>query len=122
MHVDLEGVKASSLYGDHHIGGVDINTCRNFFGRQTKSFETVSESHVAQAFNGFPCVFIRAPAIVSVGVGATALAWIQHNGEKIAVAAKQGSLLVTCFHPELTNDVRIHAYFLDMVSKQTSNS
>jgi 5'-phosphate synthase pdxT subunit len=112
----LETVQATTLYGEHHIGGVDINTCRNFFGRQTKSFESACESEVEE-FDGFPCVFIRAPAITSVGKKATSLAHIFHGDQKIVVAAKQGNLLVTCFHPELTHDTRIHKYFLSMVIK-----
>ena len=112
----LESVKASSLYGDHHIGGIDINTCRNFFGRQTKSFETLSVSTLHE-FDSFPCVFIRAPAIVTVGPLATKLASIVHNNEEIVVAARQANLMSTCFHPELTTDRRIHQYFLDLASK-----
>lgn len=113
----LESVIAAELYGDHHIGGIGINTCRNFFGRQTKSFETSCIAHTGtpEEFKDFPCVFIRAPAIVSVGPKATALAAIQHGGEHIIVAARQNNLLATCFHPELTPDSRIHKYFLEMV-------
>ena len=117
----LESVKAAHLYGDQHIGGIDIDTCRNFFGRQTKSFETFSHSSAAE-FEKFPCVFIRAPAIVTVGREATRLATIVYNKEEIVVAAKQGSLLVTCFHPELTKDRRIHQYFINLVVKQKTNS
>lgn len=117
----LAAVKASSLYGDCHIGGIDIDTCRNFFGRQTKSFETVCSSSDAH-FDRFPCVFIRAPAIVSIGAKATPLASINHEGEVITVAAKQGNLLATCFHPELTNDLRIHKYFINMVRNQSIES
>ena len=117
-NVHLEAVKASSLYGDHHIGGIDINTCRNFFGRQTRSFETKTLKSSVPEFSEYPCVFIRAPAIVTVGPMATNLASIMHNNEEIIVAAQQGNLLSTCFHPELTNDTRIHEYFLKLVMKQ----
>ena len=117
----IESVQAVSLYGDYHIGGVDINTCRNFFGRQVKSFETKCTSSVEE-FSEFPCVFIRAPAIAAVGGKATALAKIHHNDQEIIVAARQGNLLVTCFHPELTEDTRIHKYFLAMVAESTDKS
>jgi 5'-phosphate synthase pdxT subunit len=107
------------LYGDHHIGGIDIGTCRNFFGRQTKSFEIECLSQ-DPAFDRFPSIFIRAPAIVRVGDEAKPLATILYNGEEVTVAARQSNLLATCFHPELTNDLRVHKYFLDMVSNGRS--
>ena len=113
-HRHLESIQAASLYGEQHIGGININTCRNYFGRQTKSFETVAQSSNPE-FNQFPCVFIRAPAIASVSDGAMALATIEYAGDMITVAARQGNLLATCFHPELTEDNRVHSYFLSMV-------
>lgn len=116
-NVKLSSVEAVHLYGDQHIGGMDINTSRNFFGRQTKSFETFCSSPVP-AFERFPCVFIRAPAILSVGPKATAVATVVHGGDVITVAAQQDNLLATCFHPELTNDLRIHEYFVNMVTTQ----
>lgn len=115
-HIKVSAVRASPLYGAQHIGGIDVNTCRNFFGRQTKSFETLCSSDVPE-FQRFPCVFIRAPAIVSVGPKATSIAKILHDGDEITVAVKQGNLFATCFHPELTNDLRIHEYFINMVKK-----
>ena len=118
-NVSLSSVKGESLYGDHHIGGIDINTCRNFFGRQTKSFETQSVSQ-EPAFSGYPSVFIRAPAIVKVGNSAQTLATINYNDEDVIVAARQRNLLATCFHPELTNDLRVHKYFLDIVNSRSS--
>ena len=120
-NVKLASVAAVHLYGDQHIGGMDINTCRNFFGRQTKSFETFCSSPV-RAFERFPCVFIRAPAIVSVGPKATAVATVVHGGDVITVAAQQDNLLATCFHPELANDLRIHEYFVNMVTTQNRKS
>ena len=113
-HRHLESVQATSLYAEQHIGGININTCRNFFGRQTKSFETVAISNVPE-LNDCPCVFIRAPAIAHVGTGASPLATIKYGDEEITVAAQQGNLFVTCFHPELTSDDRVHRYFLSIV-------
>ena len=113
---DLITLDSSTLYGEQHVGGMDINTCRNFFGRQTKSFASKCNSQEA-AFDGFTCVFIRAPAISSVGPKATKLAVVDHEGSETIVAARQGYLLGTCFHPELTNDDRIHRYFIGMVKE-----
>jgi len=118
--VSLSSVKAESLYGDHHIGGLDINTCRNFFGRQSRSFETKSESS-DPAFHEFPSVFIRAPAIVKLGPGVISLGTISYNGDEVTVAARQGNLLVTCFHPELTDDLRVHKFFLGMVNSNRNS-
>jgi 5'-phosphate synthase pdxT subunit len=112
----LNSLEAIAVYGEQHIGGLDVNTCRNFFGRQTRSFTTFSKSS-DDAFENFPCIFIRAPAIASVGPRASALAKIEHEGEDITVAVRQENLLGTCFHPELSNDTRIHRYFLSMVEE-----
>ena len=112
----LNAIEAVAVYGEHHIGGLDVNTCRNFFGRQTRSFSALAESSV-DAFQNFPCIFIRAPAIASVGKNATILATVKHDGENIVVAVRQGNLLGTCFHPELSDDERIHKYFLSIVEE-----
>lgn len=108
------------------IGGLAITTCRNFFGRQTESFEAdlVSDSAFQQkgprhqTFQDYPAVFIRAPGILNVGDGTRALARVIHPGapekqEGVIVAAESDRLLVTCFHPELTEDSRIHQYFVE---------
>ncbi len=116
----VQTVTAEDLYGSSSVGGVDISTCRNFFGRQTKSFQQKCSSNIATAFEDFPCVFIRAPAIIHVGPNANALATIEYDGEEIIVAAIQKNLLVTCFHPELTTDKRIHEYFLTLVANNCS--
>lgn len=115
----VETVTASELYGASSVGGVDISTCRNFFGRQTKSFQAYCHSHLpaaSAAFDNYPCIFIRAPAIIHIGDNAKALASIRHEEEEVVVAAIQDNLLVTCFHPELTSDMRIHKYFLTLVA------
>ena len=111
----LSSVSAKSLYGETHIGGIDVDTCRNFFGRQAKSFEILTKSG-DPIFDRFPALFIRAPAIVSVGTNVEVLASIPYQGEDVVVAVRQGNLLATCFHPELTDDLRIHRFFLSLVN------
>jgi 5'-phosphate synthase pdxT subunit len=92
---------------------MDIGVERNAFGRQVDSFEADLD---VPAFGPppFRAVFIRAPLIVEVGPSVEVLARLA-NGS--IVAARQGSLLATAFHPELTDDDRFHRYFLDMVAR-----
>ena len=86
---------------------MDITVRRNAFGRQVDSFET--ELPISGLQGGpFHCVFIRAPYIEKAGSGVQVLATLA-DGE--IVAARQGNLLATSFHPELTADPRIHSYF-----------
>ena len=96
---------------------MDITVERNAFGRQVASFETDLEVPVLADLdphnNGpFHAVFIRAPLIESVEGSAEALATLPDGR---IVAAQQGSLLATAFHPELTPDNRFHSYFLSLV-------
>ncbi|GAC1332882.1 MAG: pyridoxal 5'-phosphate synthase glutaminase subunit PdxT [Chloroflexota bacterium] len=94
------------------IGGMNIVVQRNAFGRQLESFETdLSVPTVGD--QPVHAVFIRAPLISRVGSGVDVLARL-HDGR--AVAARQGHLLVSSFHPELTGDSRMHRYFLDVVA------
>jgi 5'-phosphate synthase pdxT subunit len=94
-----------------HLGVMDIRVKRNAFGRQIDSFTQPLD---IKGVDGGPyqAVFIRAPIITEVGPQATVLAKLD-NGT--IVAARQGHLLATSFHPELTPDHRIHHYFVDMV-------
>ncbi len=94
------------------IGAMDIEVSRNAFGRQIDSFETLL-SVPALGEVPFPAVFIRAPIIVGAGPGVEILASLPDG---TPVAARQGNLLVSAFHPELTSDLRFHAYFLNIVS------
>ncbi|TET28311.1 MAG: pyridoxal 5'-phosphate synthase glutaminase subunit PdxT [Candidatus Heimdallarchaeota archaeon] len=89
---------------------MDIDVIRNKYGRQQVSFELpiTIEGFGKQPFPG---VFIRAPVITSVGKNVDILA---RNSEEI-FAAKQGKLLVATFHPELTDDMRFHEYFLNLI-------
>jgi pyridoxal 5'-phosphate synthase pdxT subunit len=90
---------------------MDMVVQRNAFGRQVDSFETKLTVPVLGK-KPFPAVFIRAPIIEKVGARVETLARLSDG---TIVAARQGNLLATSFHPELTSDVRFHRYFLDMV-------
>lgn len=93
------------------IGGMDITVQRNAFGRQRDSFESDVE---VPAVGGEPlhAVFIRAPVIKRMGPEVQVLATLPDSR---TVAARQGTLLVSSFHPELTDDTRMHRYFVDLV-------
>ncbi len=95
------------------LGVMDITVRRNAFGRQRESFETELSIPVLGE-KPFPAVFIRAPAIERVNGKAEILARL---ADGTAVAARQGKLLVSAFHPELTSDLRFHRYFLDIVDR-----
>ena len=101
---NARGVKPTRL--------MDIKVNRNAFGRQVDSFES-EISIPALGKKPFTCVFIRAPLIESVGENVEVLARLDDG---TIVAARQGKLLVSSFHPELTDDPRFHHYFLDIVS------
>jgi pyridoxal 5'-phosphate synthase pdxT subunit len=94
------------------LGLIDVVARRNAFGRQVRSFET--DLHVP-AVGAAPvrAVFIRAPWIESAGPGVEVLG----SCEGHAVAARQGRVLVTAFHPELTDDTRLHELFITMVRR-----
>jgi 5'-phosphate synthase pdxT subunit len=100
--------------GQETIGGIDMLVRRNAFGRQVDSFE--SDVVMSGLDTPFHAVFIRAPWVESVGAGAEALgrAATGDSAGRI-VAVRQGHLLATSFHPELTGDPRVHEYFLEMV-------
>jgi pyridoxal 5'-phosphate synthase pdxT subunit len=92
------------------IGGMDMVVRRNAYGRQRASFEAPVEVPIL----GSPAmvgVFIRAPWIESAGPSVETLA--EHAGR--VVAARQGNMLVTAFHPELTDDRRLHRWFLESI-------
>ncbi len=97
------------------LGIMDIAVERNAFGRQVDSFE---EDLEIEGISGglFHGVFIRAPEIKDVGPDVKVMCRL-NNGR--IVAARQGRLLVTAFHPELTKDDRLHRYFLEMVTRQS---
>lgn len=99
----------------NHLGLMNIKVQRNAFGRQRESFEVDLE--VKGVAEDFRAVFIRAPLILEVGQDVEVLS--VHNGQ--VVAAQQGHLLVNSFHPELTDDERVHGYFLELVEKYQVN-
>ncbi len=99
------------------IGVMDLVIRRNAFGRQLQSFET--DLTIPEL--GDPplrAVFIRAPAIESVGKGVEILARLEDG---TIVAARQQNMLVIAFHPELTGDSRLHSYFLGMIASAAPN-
>lgn len=97
------------------LGVMDITVERNAFGRQVESFEVDLDVQALESLgNGsapFHAIFIRAPLIESVSEEAEVLAQLEDGR---IVAARQGHLLATSFHPELTADDRFHRYFLSM--------
>jgi 5'-phosphate synthase pdxT subunit len=93
-----------------HLGLMDITARRNAFGRQVRSFEAdVSVRGLGD--EPLRAVFIRAPWIEGAGDGVEVLATIEER----PVVAREGNMLVAAFHPELTDDLRLHALFLAMV-------
>ncbi|PIN14049.1 Imidazoleglycerol-phosphate synthase subunit H-like [Handroanthus impetiginosus] len=135
--------------GQELIGGLNCTVHRNFFGSQIQSFEAeLSVPEIVTKEGGSPTfrgVFIRAPGILEVGPEVQVLAEVpvpyrkpaksdpadgnlEENAgseKKVIVAVKQGNLLATAFHPELTADTRWHSYFLKMVdelSQEASSS
>ncbi len=101
--------------GQETFGGIDVTVRRNAFGRQVDSFEADLS---VDGLEGGPlhAVFIRAPWVESVGPAATPLATVTAGpAAGKVVVVRQGQLLATSFHPELTGDGRMHAYFCDMV-------
>jgi len=141
-----KSIQGSKKGGQSLIGNMDIVVNRNFFGNQRFSFETsmdapaqlFSEMGVGEGLGGvagdaskFRAVFIRAPAILMDDVDAgqdveylsvLTLEEPVDQVKRVAVAAKQGQLLVTAFHPELTSDLRWHALFVQMASQHEKAS
>ena len=95
------------------LGSMDITVDRNAFGRQIDSFET--DLHIAGlAGEPFHAVFIRAPVVTAVASAVEVLARLDDGR---IVAARQGRLLATAFHPELTDDLRLHSLFCAIVKE-----
>ncbi|HEX8807112.1 MAG TPA: pyridoxal 5'-phosphate synthase glutaminase subunit PdxT [Candidatus Aquilonibacter sp.] len=114
----LWGTCMGMIVAAHDVAGVDqptldlidITVRRNAFGRQNESAEIALPIPVLGS-QAFPAIFIRAPWIERVGPGVELLASRDGHG----VMVRQGHVLGTSFHPELTHDPRVHAYFLKMV-------
>jgi 5'-phosphate synthase pdxT subunit len=118
--------------GQELLGGLDVTVDRNFFGSQIDSFETSLPCDVPGDESddpNFRAIFIRAPAILSAGEGVTVMARYDLPEAKkaelaedakvdsIIVAVKQGQLMATSFHPEITADNRWHKLFVEMAAK-----
>ena len=95
------------------LGLIDVAVERNAYGRQRESFEAAGHATLSGRRVPIEMVFIRAPRIRRVGPGVDTLA--THHGEP--VMARQGSVLVATFHPELTDDPTVHEYFCRMVEE-----
>ncbi|HZC04804.1 MAG TPA: pyridoxal 5'-phosphate synthase glutaminase subunit PdxT [Ktedonobacterales bacterium] len=107
----------NALAGQPLLAAMDIRVCRNAFGAQRESFEvdlavpTLGDAPVH-------AVFIRAPIVESAGPGVEVLARVEpglFGAPGDIVAVRQGTLLGTAFHPEVTDDLRFHSYFLSIV-------
>ena len=92
------------------LDAIDVTVERNSYGRQRESFEATGTVDVGDGARDLPMIFIRAPRIQRLGPGVEALA---HCGDD-CVMARQGHILVASFHPELTDDLTVHRYFLEM--------
>jgi 5'-phosphate synthase pdxT subunit len=104
------------------FAGIDMTVRRNAFGRQVDSFEA------AVAVDGIPgddfhAVFIRAPWVEEVGEEVTVLGRVTSGpAAGRIVAVRQGNLLATAFHPELTGDLRVHRYFVELVRRAADDA
>jgi 5'-phosphate synthase pdxT subunit len=105
----LDGIE-----GQETIGGIDMSVRRNAFGRQVDSFE----GRVVVDGAPYDAVFIRAPWVESIGEGVEVLGRVE-TGDAAGriVAVRQGRVMATAFHPELTGDSRVHRYFVDLVRR-----
>lgn len=99
------------LLDDHHLGCMDITVKRNAYGRQLGSFQ---KDYEMKEIGTVPMVFIRAPYIERCGKGVEVLSALDGH----VVAARQQNMLVCSFHPELTEDTRIHQFWLDAISEK----
>ncbi len=96
---------------ESHLGTMDMVVERNAYGRQLGSFYTEAE---CKGVGKIPMTFIRGPIISSVGEDVEILAIVDNQ----IVAAQEKNMLVTSFHPELTDDVRLHQYFINMCKEK----
>jgi pyridoxal 5'-phosphate synthase pdxT subunit len=110
---------ADGVDGQLTYGGIDMTVRRNAFGRQVDSFERdiILDGNGDDTSEPFRAVFIRAPWVEQTGPGVSVLGTEQGTGRIVAV--RQGQLLATAFHPELTQDRRIHQQFVDIVKDNT---
>ena len=97
---------------ESHLGTMDMVVERNAYGRQLGSFYTEAE---CKGVGSIPMTFIRGPIISSVGEGVEILAIVDNQ----IVAAQEKNMLVTSFHPELNDDMRLHQYFIEMCKEKS---
>jgi|SRR5580658_3397672 5'-phosphate synthase pdxT subunit len=115
---DMRGGRADQ----RSFGVLDCIVRRNGYGRQAESFETAVDAPKVSAELGvddrpMPAVFIRAPVIESVSAAVEVLAWLPRaDAEPQPVVCRQGSILASAFHPELTGDRRLHQLFVSMAA------
>ena len=113
--------------GQETFGGLDITVRRNAFGRQVDSFESEVKFAIDDPDFDDPvhAVFIRAPWVEDVGSGVDVLATVEvpqaaaersHRGGDRIVAVQQGPVMATSFHPEVSDDLRLHRHFLNLIS------
>ncbi|MEO8457367.1 MAG: pyridoxal 5'-phosphate synthase glutaminase subunit PdxT [Chloroflexota bacterium] len=100
------------------LQAIDIEVDRNAYGRQVDSFEADIDIPAIGA-EPYHAIFIRAPVVASVGEGVEVLATCKRDDDDAEkpVAVRQGNIMATSFHPELTEDPRLHRYFLDIVDQ-----
>jgi pyridoxal 5'-phosphate synthase pdxT subunit len=114
-------VVAKKVKGSHGslLSLADVTVERNAFGRQVDSFEQdVLIEGIARQDEPFRAVFIRAPVIEQTGDGVLQMARVERG----VVMARDGNILLGAFHPELTDDARVHRYFCDMVADARGSS
>lgn len=104
--------KEITSQGESHLATMDIVVERNAYGRQLGSFYTEEE---CKGVGKIPMTFIRGPIISSLGEGVEILATVDDQ----IVAAQEQNMLVTSFHPELTDNVRLHQYFINMCKEKS---
>lgn len=108
----------NALAGQPLLASMDIHVCRNAFGTQRESFSAELMVPVLGS-EPYRAVFIRAPLVLSVGPAVEVLAHLPDQ-ENAIVAVRQGHIIGTAFHPEMTDDLRFHRYFLDIVQQSVS--
>mmetsp|Transcript_22071 Transcript_22071/g.36825 ORF Transcript_22071/g.36825 Transcript_22071/m.36825 type:complete len:257 (-) Transcript_22071:249-1019(-) len=129
---DGEGMKAG---GQELLGGLHVTVQRNFFGSQIDSFEATLTASAALGSDDdqpprFRALFIRAPAIISAKPSVEVLAeWVipeeeraKAGRDKVIVAVREGRLMATAFHPELTDDYRWHKFFAKMCMEEATRA
>jgi 5'-phosphate synthase pdxT subunit len=112
-HIDPEFMSKDNKL----LGQMDVLISRNYFGRQLQSFEQSIHVHLEGKELEFPGVFIRAPAILKTQANVKVLATLPdiRDEKKVIVAAQQDHILATVFHPELTDNLFFHEYFVKMI-------